>query len=33
VRDVSRLYPRGVDLVHALEHVSLRIPAAASSRS
>jgi putative ABC transport system ATP-binding protein len=27
VRDVSRLYRRGVDLVHALEHVSLGIPA------
>src|SRR5881394_3257954 len=27
VRDVSRLYHRGVDLVHALEHVSLRIAA------
>src|SRR5262245_43475175 len=27
VRDVSRLYHRGVDLVHALEHVSLRVPA------
>ena len=26
VRDVSRLYRRGVDMVHALEHVSLRIP-------
>ena len=26
VRDVSRLYRRGVDLVHALEHVSLTIP-------
>src|ERR1051325_6726700 len=26
VRDVSRLYHRGVDMVHALEHVSLRIP-------
>jgi putative ABC transport system ATP-binding protein len=26
VRDVSRLYHRGVDLVHALEHVSLTIP-------
>ena len=26
VRDVSRLYRRGVDLVHALEHVTLRIP-------
>jgi putative ABC transport system ATP-binding protein len=27
VRDVSRLYRRGVDLVHALEHVTLGIPA------
>ena len=27
VRDVSRLYRRGVDLVHALEHVTLHIPA------
>jgi putative ABC transport system ATP-binding protein len=27
VRDVSRLYRRGADLVHALEHVSLHIPA------
>jgi putative ABC transport system ATP-binding protein len=27
VRDVSRLYHRGVDLVHALEHVTLDIPA------
>jgi putative ABC transport system ATP-binding protein len=27
VRDVSRVYRRGVDSVHALEHVSLRIPA------
>jgi putative ABC transport system ATP-binding protein len=27
VRDVSRLYHRGVDLVHALEHVSLHVPA------
>jgi putative ABC transport system ATP-binding protein len=26
VRDVSRRYRRGVDLVHALEHVSLEIP-------
>ncbi len=26
VRDVSRLYRRGVDLIHALEHVSLHIP-------
>jgi len=26
IRDVSRVYRRGVDLVHALEHVSLRIP-------
>ena len=26
VRDVSRVYRRGVDLVHALEHVSLTIP-------
>jgi len=26
VRDVSRVYRRGVDLVHALEHVTLRIP-------
>ena len=26
VRDVSRLYRRGVDLVHALEHVTLDIP-------
>jgi len=26
VRDVSRLYRRGVDVVHALEHVTLRIP-------
>jgi putative ABC transport system ATP-binding protein len=26
VRDVSRRYHRGVDLVHALEHVSLHIP-------
>jgi putative ABC transport system ATP-binding protein len=26
VRDVSRLYRRGVDLVHALEHVTLEIP-------
>ncbi len=26
VRDVSRFYRRGVDLVHALEHVSLEIP-------
>src|SRR5262245_53991724 len=26
VRDVSRLYHRGVDLVHALEHVSLHVP-------
>ncbi|HEV7730615.1 MAG TPA: ABC transporter ATP-binding protein [Candidatus Binatia bacterium] len=27
VQDVSRLYRRGVDLVHALEHVTLHIPA------
>jgi len=27
VRDVSRVYRRGVDEVHALEHVSLHIPA------
>src|SRR5437867_5217880 len=27
IRDVSRVYRRGVDVVHALEHVSLRIPA------
>ncbi len=27
VRDVSRFYRRGVDVVHALEHVSLHIPA------
>jgi putative ABC transport system ATP-binding protein len=27
VRDVSRLYRRGVDRVHALEHVTLDIPA------
>lgn len=27
VRDVSRWYRRGVDVVHALEHVSLHIPA------
>ncbi|HLK13078.1 MAG TPA: ABC transporter ATP-binding protein [Candidatus Binatia bacterium] len=27
VRDVSRVYQRGVDLVHALEHVTLHIPA------
>ena len=27
VRDVSRLYRRGVELVHALQHVSLTIPA------
>jgi putative ABC transport system ATP-binding protein len=27
VRDVSRLYHRGVDLVHALEQVSLHVPA------
>ncbi len=26
VRDVSRLYRRGVELVHALQHVSLHIP-------
>jgi putative ABC transport system ATP-binding protein len=26
VRDVSRLYHRGVDLVHALDHVSLQVP-------
>jgi putative ABC transport system ATP-binding protein len=26
VRDVSRVYSRGADLVHALEHVSLTIP-------
>jgi putative ABC transport system ATP-binding protein len=26
VRNVSRLYHRGVDLVHALEHVSLHLP-------
>jgi putative ABC transport system ATP-binding protein len=26
VRNVSRLYHRGVDLVHALEHVSLHVP-------
>jgi len=26
VRDVSKLYRRGVDLVHALEHVTLSIP-------
>ena len=26
VRDVLRLYRRGVDLVHALEHVTLDIP-------
>jgi len=26
IRDVSRVYRRGVDVVHALEHVSLRIP-------
>lgn len=26
VRDVSRFYQRGVDLVHALEHVSLQVP-------
>ena len=27
VRDVSKLYRRGVDLIHALEHVTLEIPA------
>src|SRR5882724_729853 len=27
VRDVSRVYTRGVDQVHALEHVTLHIPA------
>jgi len=27
VRDVSRFYTRGVDLVHALEHVTVHIPA------
>ena len=27
VRDVSRFYRRGADVVHALEHVSLHIPA------
>ena len=27
VRDVSRAYTRGVDAVHALEHVSVHIPA------
>src|SRR5437763_16615341 len=27
IRDVSRRYVRGVDEVHALEHVSLSIPA------
>jgi putative ABC transport system ATP-binding protein len=27
VQDVSRLYHRGVDLVHALEHVTLHVPA------
>src|SRR6476660_5320332 len=27
VRDVSRIYRRGVDEVHALEHVTLHIPA------
>ena len=27
VRNVSRLYHRGVDLVHALEHVTLHVPA------
>src|SRR5579883_1196406 len=27
VRDVSRVYRRGVDQVHALEHVTLHIPA------
>jgi putative ABC transport system ATP-binding protein len=26
IRNVSRLYHRGIDLVHALEHVSLHIP-------
>ena len=26
IRNVSRLYHRGVDLVHALEHVTLHIP-------
>jgi putative ABC transport system ATP-binding protein len=26
IRDVSRVYRRGVDLVHALQHVSLHIP-------
>jgi putative ABC transport system ATP-binding protein len=26
VRDVSRLYRRGVDLIHALEHVTVTIP-------
>ena len=26
VRNVSRLYHRGIDLVHALEHVSLHVP-------
>ena len=26
IRDVSRLYHRGIDLVHALEHVTLHIP-------
>jgi len=26
IREVSRVYRRGVDLVHALEHVTLRIP-------
>ena len=26
IRDVSRLYRRGADLVHALEHVTLHIP-------
>ena len=27
VRNVSRFYSRGVDLVHALEHVTVHIPA------
>ena len=27
VRDVSRLYRRGVEVVHALQHVTLQIPA------
>jgi len=31
LRNVSRFYQRGADDVHALENVSLEIPAAASS--